>query len=143
MATGRISKTNVDALRCPPQKDRYIVWDDKLKGFGVAMFPTGGKVYVAQYRYGGRSHRVTIGKHGRLTPDKARREALKLLGDIERGSDPASERRAERSTPTLREVAEEFIVYVKTKRKPATIQSHEIALKSTSCRYWALTASRR
>jgi hypothetical protein len=35
MAIGRISKTNVDALRCPPQKDRYIVWDDKLKGFGI------------------------------------------------------------------------------------------------------------
>jgi hypothetical protein len=86
MATGRISKSTVDSLVCRPDKDRDIVWDDKLKGFGVAVFPTGVKTYVAQYRKDGTSHRVVIGKHGRLTPDEARREAKALLGDVAKGT---------------------------------------------------------
>ena len=49
MSTRRISKSTVDSLFCPPGKDRDIVWDDKLKGFGVIVYPTTGlKTYVAQ-----------------------------------------------------------------------------------------------
>jgi hypothetical protein len=66
MAKGRISKSTVDSLVCPLGQDRDILWDDKLKGFGIAVFPSGVKTYVAQYRKDGRSHRVVIGKHGRL-----------------------------------------------------------------------------
>ena len=96
MATRRISKSMVDSLHCPPGKDRDILWDDKLKGFGIAVFPTGFRTYVAQYRKDGRSHRVVIGKHGRLTPDEACKEAKALLGDVEKGANPALERRTKR-----------------------------------------------
>ena len=75
MATRQISKSAVNSLFCSGGKDRDIVWDDKLKGFGVIVYPTGLKTYVTQYRKDGRSHRVVIGKHGRLTPDEARKEA--------------------------------------------------------------------
>jgi hypothetical protein len=44
-----------------------------------------------QYKQGGRSRRATIGEHGRLTPDEARREAKKLLGAVESGEDPVAE----------------------------------------------------
>jgi Arm domain-containing DNA-binding protein len=88
MPTRRISKSTVDSLFCPPGKDRDIVWDDKLKGFGVTVYPTGLKTYVAQYRKDGRSHRVVLGKHGRLTPDEARKEAKALFGDVEKGANP-------------------------------------------------------
>jgi hypothetical protein len=78
---GRISKKTVDALVCPPGKDRVFLWDAVLSGFGVAAFASGKKVYVAQYRQNGRSRRATIGEHGRLTPEQARTEAKRLLGD--------------------------------------------------------------
>src|SRR5277367_6779517 len=100
MTTRRVSKLTVESLVCPPGKDRDIVWDDKLKGFGVAVFPTGVKTYVAQYLKDGRSHRVVIGKHGRLTPDEARRAAKALLRDVEKGANPAFERRTKREAPT-------------------------------------------
>jgi hypothetical protein len=48
MAQGRISKRSVDALVCPPGKDREFLWDDAIAGFGVGAFPSGKKVYVAQ-----------------------------------------------------------------------------------------------
>src|SRR3954467_13575783 len=92
MSRGRISKRSVDALVCPPGKDRMFLWDDALAGFGVAAFPGGRKVYVAQFRKDGRSRRITIGEHGRLTPDEARSQAKQLLGAVERGADPVDER---------------------------------------------------
>ena len=66
MAQGRVTKRAVDALQCRAGKDRIFLWDDALAGFGVAAFPTGRKVYVAQYRKDGRSRRITIGEHGRF-----------------------------------------------------------------------------
>jgi hypothetical protein len=64
MAQGRISKRTVDALKCPADKDRNILWDADLAGFGVCAFPSGAKVYVAQFRKDGRSRRIAIGDHG-------------------------------------------------------------------------------
>src|SRR6202045_1727320 len=109
MTTGRITKRSVDALTCPRSKDREFLWDDALAGFGVGAFPSGKKVYVAQYRQDGRSRRATIGEHGRLTPDEARSEAKQLLGIVEAGSDPIAERRAARAARTLA-VARQFRV---------------------------------
>jgi integrase len=129
MPTRRISKSTVDALFCPPDKDRDIVWDDKLKGFGVAVFPSGVKTYVAQYRKNGRSHRVVIGKHGRLTPDEARREAKALLGDVEKGVNPALERRTRREAPTLNQATEGFLAYAFAKKKIGTAKGYESACR--------------
>jgi hypothetical protein len=94
VTTGRATKCSVDAFACAPGKDREFLWDHAVSGFGVAAFPSGKKVYVAQYRQGGRSRRATIGEHGRLTPDEARSEAKQLLGIVEAGSDPIAERRS-------------------------------------------------
>jgi hypothetical protein len=95
MARGRILKRAIDVLICPAGKDRSILWDTDLAGFGVCAFPSGAKVYVAQFRKDGRSRRIAIGDHGRLTPDEARSQAKKLLGAIETGADPIEQRRAE------------------------------------------------
>ena len=129
MATRRISKSTVNSLVCPHGKDRDILWDDRLKGFGVAVFPTGVKAYVAQYRKDGRSHRIVIGKHGRLTPDEARREAKALLGDVEKGANPAIERRTRREAPTLQEISQEFLEYAFAKKKIGTAKGYESALR--------------
>jgi hypothetical protein len=88
MAKGTITKTSVDNLKCSPEKDREILWDENLKGFGVAAFRNGGKVYLVQYRQHGRSRRSTIGMHGKLTPDEARREAKKVRGRRRRAQTP-------------------------------------------------------
>lgn len=93
MATGRISKSTVDGLQASP-KDRFL-WDDKLAGFGVKVTPTGSKVYLYQYRIGGRGalvRRFTIGKHGTLTPDMARKQAERLGMLRAQGIDPQSEK---------------------------------------------------
>lgn len=48
-----------------------LVWDDTLRGFGVKITPKGARVYLLQYSFGGRSRRVTIGRHGDLTVEQS------------------------------------------------------------------------
>ena len=89
MATQRISKSTVDSAH-PGARD-VLLWDDRLKGFGLKVTPTGSKVYVYQYRLGGRGspvRRFTIGKHGTLTPDGARKIAEGLAQQAAGGVDP-------------------------------------------------------
>jgi hypothetical protein len=90
-----ITKRTVDAAT-PSAKDAFL-WDSELRGFGLKVTPAGGRIYVVQYRAGhGRgspTKRITIGKHGSLwTPTTARKEALRLLGMVAGGADPAGER---------------------------------------------------
>src|SRR6185437_16736990 len=78
MSTTRITKRTVDAAQA---SDRVIwIWDSQVRGFGLKVTPNGQKIYVVQYRTGGRettTRRYTIGKHGSpLTPETARQEAV-------------------------------------------------------------------
>jgi len=131
MPKGRITNRAVDALACPAGKDREFLWDDAIAGFGVAAFPSGKKVYVCQYRQGGRSRRANIGEHGRLTPDEARSEAKKLLGVVETGADPIEARRGARAVRTFGEVADDFLsLHVATKRKSRTGAEYRRILKT-------------
>jgi len=108
MTATRISKRSVDALKCQNGVDRTFLWDEALAGFGVAAYPSGRKVYVAQYRQNGRSRRIKLGEHGRLTPDEARSIAKVTLGSVESGDDPIEKRRAARAARTLAEIAADF-----------------------------------
>jgi integrase len=118
----KITKRAVDAVH-PSRTDQFL-WDRDLKGFGLKVTPSGKKVYLLQYRKGGRgapTKRVTIGRHGALTPDQARKEAVRLSGAIASGSDPAAVRAREKSAPTVRALAERFLnEHVATKTKPRT-----------------------
>lgn len=93
MAKGRISKTSVDAFH--PREAEALLWDDKIAGFGLKVMPSGAKTYLFQFRLGGRAgrtRRVTIGKHGALTPESARKEASRLAELVSRGIDPQQEK---------------------------------------------------
>lgn len=130
VANGRITKRSVDALSCPAGKDRALLWDDALSGFGVIAHASGRRVYVAQYRLNGRSSRITIGEHGRLTAEEARVEAKKLLGAVANGVDPSAKRKADRVVPTFRQVAEAFLEkHVRRHRKARTADGYDALLR--------------
>jgi integrase len=118
----KITKRTVDGVT-PGSADQFL-WDRDLKGFGLKVTPAGSKVYILQYRKGGRgapTKRVTIGRHGALTPEQARREAARLSGAIAHGGDPAAVRAAEKAAPTVTGLAERFLAeHVATKTKDRT-----------------------
>jgi integrase len=98
MGENRIGLREVKAL--PPNT---TVWDAAVSGFGARRQRGKGVSYVLIYRTGdGRQRWHTIGRHGApWTPDAARDEARRLLGEVARGSDPAAEKSAKRKAATV------------------------------------------
>ena len=136
MPSAKISKMSVDAVK-QGERDIYI-WDCELAGFGLKVTPKGSKVYLAQYRVGGRkgrTRRVTIGKHGSpwtdpttgiaktLTPDTARGEAKRLLGLAAAGCDPAEEKTQARKDPTISELCDLYLEHGCATQKESTLIS--------------------
>jgi len=112
----KITKKAIDALRSEAvaqQKTRYL-FDSELTGFGALATKTGMCSYFAEFRMrgaGGSSKRVTLGKHGALTPDEARKRAKEELGKVAAGKDIAQERkdaRAKLKAGTFRDLSEEW-----------------------------------
>lgn len=128
MASGKITKRSVDTIMAT-ERDAYL-WDTALSGFGLKVTPTGRKVYLVQYRTGGRTRRVTIGRHGdKLTPEMARRSAKKLLGQVAHGEDPAAARDLERDQWTVRQAAQAFLEqHAEAKRRPTTAREYRRVL---------------
>jgi integrase len=116
----RLTKRVVDATE--PSRMEKLIFDSDVSGFGLKVTPAGKKVYLLQYRMGGRgtpTRRVTIGEHGSdVTPDQARDEAIRLRGLIKHGIDPYDQRKAaqakhakatEAPPDTVERVVAEFI----------------------------------
>ena len=131
MAISNITKRAVDAAKAS-KADNYL-WDKELHGFGLKVTPAGSKVYLVQYQLGGRkgrTRRVTIGRHGELTPTTARAEAKRLLGEIAAGRDPAIERDKAKAGKSLAVVLDQFMAeHVRPKLKASTAREYERSAK--------------
>jgi integrase len=128
----RITKRLVDSLGA--RTSEFFVWDSKLPGFGIRVQPSGVMSYVVKYRAGsGRkapTRRLTLGRVGKITPDKARTLAKGKLGDVAHGLDPAAVKSAERRAATLKELADVFLSeHVEAKRKPSTASHYRDLLQ--------------
>ena len=61
----------------------YQIWDTKVRGLGVQVYPSGARSFILQYRNAvGRTRKIVLGRYGTLTADQAREKAIKLLGTI-------------------------------------------------------------
>ena len=83
-----ISKRTVDSLEAVDKET--VFWDRDLPGFGVRVYLSGRKVYVVQSRGPDGIRRVSLGRHGDLTPERARRQAVETIDRIKRGEEPVS-----------------------------------------------------
>jgi integrase len=120
MPTLKLTKRNVDTLK--PAAERFTAWDTDLKGFGLRITPMGERVYVLKYRIAGEQRWLTIGRHGSpWTPEQARDEAKRLLGDVARNNDPASQRRAEREALTFAALCDLYLAEGVSHKKRSTI----------------------
>lgn len=121
--TGRVSKSAVDRMAAGS-----ILRDSELRGFG-ARRQIGAPIYFLQKRINGRLRWITIGTHGApWTAETARREALRLLGQIAGGSDPAPQREQPPADTTLVTVAPLFMEEHGPKLKPLTQEKYQSVL---------------
>jgi integrase len=106
----KLTKTVVESAE--PRTKQYSIWCSDLKGFGALINPTGKRTYVVDYRTSdGARRRMSIGVHGQITTEQARKLALEALGGIViQKTDPLEERRTRRQAMTVAELCDAYIV---------------------------------
>jgi integrase len=105
VAEKRIGLREVRAL-----EPNSIVWDAVVPGFGARRQKGARVSYVLVFRTtNGRPRWHTIGRHDApWKPDTARSEALRLLGEVVKGNDPAGEKQARRKAVTVAELCDDY-----------------------------------
>ncbi len=108
----KLIKRNIDGIKTP-EKDLNL-FDDDLAGFGLRVYPTGRKVFFAQYRVGGgrgsRQRRLTLGVFGKITADEARTKAKEVLARAHLGEDTAAERDKVRRSQTVSQLIDAWAI---------------------------------
>ena len=118
-----ISKRTVDGLSVG-DKDT-VFWDRELSGFGVRVYPSGAKVYVVQTRALGKSKRVTLGRHGVISADQARRKAAMTIARIKAGEDPSPTPSVSVAELTVADLAERYLKeHAEVHCKPRTKEAY-------------------
>jgi integrase len=109
----RIGLREVRALR-PGE----IAWDTAVPGFGARRQRGPAISYFVFYRTrDGRQRWFTIGRHGApWTPDTARDEARRLLGEVVAGHDPAAAKQAAREALTVAELCDRYLAEMRSGR---------------------------
>ena len=109
----RLTETFVKALKPPPRGERFF-WDTELTGFAIKIFaptkanPKGARTFVLSYWINGSERRYRIGSWPDWSVLAARAEAREIRQRVDRGEDPAGDRRARREAPTLLELAARY-----------------------------------
>ena len=123
MAVHRKTLTNRAVAALKVERDT-VYWDRDLPGFGIRVYPGGGKVYIAQAREPDRTaRRVTVGRNDVLNADQARQRAAYIIARIRAGEDPVPLPLAARFNggPTVADLAERYLEeHVLVRIKPGT-----------------------
>jgi integrase len=120
----------------PPAKDSRKVYDTEITGFLVRVFaptkrnPEGARSFALDYRINGVEKRADIGAFGDWAVAAARAQAKELRRQVDRGGDPASEKRERRQAPDVRDLAERYrIEHLPSKAKSSQANDWNIIQK--------------
>jgi integrase len=109
----KLTEGGIKALK-PPKRGSFLVWDSEVTGFALRIFtptrahPEGARTFLLSYWINGSERRYRIGSWPDWSVTAARAEAKAVRQRIDRGEDPASERREQREAPTMVELAERY-----------------------------------
>ena len=100
-----------------------VFWDRELTGFGVRVYPTGSKVYIAQARGPEGPKRVAVGRQGVIHAEEARKRAALIIYRIKAGEAPVPEPLIPAGGPSVAEFAARYLTeYVSVRCKPRTVK---------------------
>ena len=114
VAAQKRALTSEVVSRAEPHRKPYVIWDDRLTGFGVRVSPGGVKSFFVQYRTGegrrtDRNRKLTLGRYPGMSPGAARKQAQALLGRARDGRDPSRERAISRGMPSVGEAVQAWL----------------------------------
>jgi integrase len=106
--------------------------------------PSGAKSWAIRYRHNGRPTKFTLGRGGALSLAEARKAAADARLALEKGIDPAAERRAaqadrkaEQQPDTVEALVKQFITLHGPKIRPATLRIYGSSLRRFVLPKWA------
>jgi integrase len=122
----------IDQLPPPPPeaKAKAIEYTDtEVVGLKLEVSKSGRKFYYFRYTFNGQKRGMKIGEHGAITVVEARKQALELRGQVNRGIDPQEEKTARRAVPTFQEFAQtEYLPYARQHKRSANGDESKIRL---------------
>ena len=127
----KLTQKAVVALVMPAGKADHIEWDDEISGFGYRLrLGAGGKIlrsWVCQYRHGGATRRLLLGRAAVLGAEHARGLAKKALGRVANGEDPQADKadRRDKDAHTLRAGVVDFLAMKQREVRPRS--HHELS----------------
>jgi len=122
----KLTKRSIDSLPLP-ETGQVLYWDEELPGYGLRV-TKGAKTFIVQRRVAGKSVRVTLGQYGPLTPDQARKLAVRNLGDLVQGVNVNAEKEAAKVRGVT--LNEAFAAYLDNRQlSPRTVASYHETMK--------------
>lgn len=124
----------------PDPKRRTEIWDARLPGFGLRVFPSGVKSFVLVYRHLGRPRRMTLGRYPVTGLAEARAKALDALKLIDAGTDPQGEAEATGHPEryTFEQAVRSFVkLHCERHNRPVTARDTERILNNQFVSRWA------
>lgn len=125
----------------PPRdgRDREYHKDKQVPGLQVCVTAAGAKTYYFVRRIDGRPTRVLLGTTKELSVETARDAARVKAGDVAKGGNPQTQRKARREEPTLQVLYDHWMIYARAHKKPSSVAGDEWLWK----RYLETWAKRR
>ena len=113
----------------PGDRDLFL-FDKRLPGFGLRVHRSGAKAWIVQTRIEGKTRRIVVARHGEMELAEARRRARDILASVRAGGNPADDIRKERTAPTVKELADEYLRRCDPYWKPSGRETIRIYLKA-------------
>lgn len=124
--TKRLTDSLARSLAIPPKPEprpgkrpgtgQEIYWCKDTPGFGVRVTSSGSRAWVFERRVDGETRRRTLGKamgRAAISADEARRQAVTLSADLQRGEDPLEVKKAQakqaRKDVPLAEAVQQYV----------------------------------
>jgi integrase len=119
-------KTHITERVAKQLKEKEVIWDDLDTGFGVRR-QRNSVVFIVRYRKNRERHCVTLGQHGQISAEEARRKAQAILETVRKRTpdqQPWNVRRSKNGLLYFGEVAERYInEFAQPRKKPKSIQA--------------------
>ena len=128
----KLTKKVVDATG--PAQKMIMIWDTEISGFGLKITPKGSKTYLLYYRTSvGKQRKPTIGKHGNLTVDQARKIAKQWSAQVAMGIDISGQRQLDRTAETVSDLAKRYLQDTPRSTKNRAVSKRIGQISKTMC----------
>jgi integrase len=97
-------KKSLDALPLPDKGKRIYVYDIKVRGLELMITDLGTKSFKVYRKFNNKPIRITLGKYPEMTIENARREAQRIINELNEGKNPNTEKKKLRAETSFKDL---------------------------------------